>query len=166
MAIAAGGALAASGDLPAALILLYLKCTLLLNGVPATKCKPHSPGKAGGEILTEKLEGLIVLDKVGTETLDLVKIKPQSGKLLATIELGEECAIGESIKVESTELGEGFWVADGGGNAGFLTESVEHLVKEGLSKIIALGQPAKIIGSALVKLSGAHEGLKWSGKPA
>jgi hypothetical protein len=141
-------------------------CVVLLNEAPAANCKPHSPGKPVGEILTGKGKGLIMLD-VGN---DLVKITPETAagaatKLFVTIELGELCAIGESVNVEATELGEGLWIKDIGGNAGFLAETTTHLIVEGLNKLLALGQPAKIIGSAIVELGGPHAGLKWSGVP-
>lgn len=141
-------------------------CRILLNEKVASNCQVHSPSKPNGEILSERINGSINLD-VGN---DLVKFTPENAagatsKLLAVIELGELCAIGESINIETTELGEGLWVKDIGGNTGFLTESTTHLVVEGLSKLLALGQPAKLIGSAVVALGGAHSGLKWSGVP-
>lgn len=160
-------------------------CSVLLNETAAPQCKPHSPGMPAGEILSEKFTGLIILDKEeelkiikeGKEEVifdrisNLVKITPENSagetsKLYLQIELGEECAIGSLVKVETTKLGEGLWLKDIGGNTGFSTEAVTHLVVEGLSTMLALGQPAKTIGSATLKLSGEHTGLKWSGAPA
>ena len=167
-----GGQLTTEGSITLGRI-QFKGCSILLNEVAAPKCLPHSPGKATGEILSERGKGLIVLDKESeTVTSDLIKITPENAagattRLFVVIELGETCAIGESINVESTSLGEGLWIKDGGGNTGFTTEAVTHLIVEGLNKLLALGQPAKIIGSANVALLGAtHTGLKWSGKPA
>ncbi len=165
-----GGELALEGTLTLGRI-LFKGCVVLLNEVAAPKCTPHSPGKPTGEILSERGKGLIVLDKEAAATTDLVKITPENvkgetTKLFAVIELGETCAIGESVNVESTVLGEGLWIRDGGGNPGFTTEAVTHLIAEGLNKLLALGQPAKIIGSANVTLkSVGHVELPWSGKP-
>jgi hypothetical protein len=173
-----GGQLTSNGGISLGMI-LFTGCKVLLNEVAAPKCEAHSPGKAAGSILSEKGEGLIVLDKEvieGKEVIsNLVKITPKvlnaekkvvSSKLFAVIELGASCAIGESVNVEATALGEGLWIKDCKGSTSFTTEAVTHLVEEGLNKLLALGQPAKIIGSANVVLSGAaHKGLKWSGKP-
>ncbi len=144
-----------------------LGCHISLNEKLATNCQAHSPGKPNGVILSERFKGLITLD-VGN---DLVKLTPENSKgetskLLAVIELGELCAIGEEINVETTALGEGLWIRDVGGNAGFLAETTTHLFQEGLSKLLALGQPAKLIGSGVAELGGIHAGLKWSGVPA
>jgi len=159
--ISEGGRLTSNGSISAGRV-LFTGCTTAVNGAVSASCKPRSSGKSLGEIQSEKAMGLIVLDAGN----DLVKITPVVGKRLATIELGLECVIGETVNVEVSEAGEGFWIKDGNGNTGFLTESTMHLIVEGLSKLIALGQPAKISGSAIVQLAGAHSGLVWSGKPA
>ncbi len=163
-AIVEGGKLIAGGGISLGRV-NFTGCKVLLNHVLATKCEAHSPGKPNGEILTERGKGLITLD-VGN---DLVLITPEDAsgattKLLAVIELGEFCAIGEEIKVECHNLGDGFWIADGGGNAGALNRNVSsHLIIQGLSTLLALGQPANILGSAVIGLSGVHAGLSWSG---
>lgn len=169
---AEGGVMSGNGGISAGKI-LFSSCVVLLNEVAAPKCHPHSPGKGetSGEVLSEKGKGLIVLDKVEVakekfETFDLVKITPETGTLFAIIEMGETCAIGESVKVEAKAAGEGLWIKDINGNTGFLTEASEHLIVEGLNGLIALGQPAKIVGSAKIGLEGAHKGMNWSGKPA
>jgi hypothetical protein len=158
-----GGKLTTNGSLTLGDV-LFTGCVVLLNHELAAKCKAHSPGKPVGEILTENGTGLIVLHKSASGVVtDAVLIKADNEKgLFANIEMGETCAIGESVNVNG-EL----WIEDGGGNAGFEKEEVIHLIKEGpLFGLTALGQPAKIIGSAKVILTGAHVGLKWSGKPA
>jgi hypothetical protein len=155
-----GGALIGNGGISLGRI-LFKGCVTLLNEAPAPKCSPHTTGKAAGEILTLKFSGLIVLDKVGAETFDLVRFTPDEGTAFAHIELGETCAIGELVLVEGE-----MWVKDCKGNTSFLTEAVSHLAEEALNKLTALGQPAKIVGSAMIELEGGHNGLKWSGVPA
>ncbi len=147
-------------------------CVTSLNGAISKNCTPHSPGKPLGEILSLQGKGLIALDKLASgELTELIKVVPVNAegkivKLFGMLEMGELCAIGETLNVETTELGEGVWGKDVGGNAGFLTESVTHLMVEALSKLLVLGQPTKVIGSAVVELGGVHTGLKWSGAPA
>jgi hypothetical protein len=175
-----GGILLAQGSISLGKV-LFTGCVVLLNEKLAGACTAHSPtkGEKSGEILSERGTGLIVLDKVSlpekegkveVHTYDLVKLTPENAKsettkLFGVIELGEECSIGESVNVESTTLGEGLWIKDINGNTGFLNEATTHLIVEGLNKLVALGQPATIIGSANVGLEGAHKTLTWSGKP-
>jgi len=157
-----GGKLALEGKITLGRI-LFTGCVTLLNEAISTKCKPSGGGAGAGEILTEKGEGLIVLDELaGGEKDDNVLIKPDTGvgTNFAVIHLGETCAIGETVEVKG-EL----WLKDCLGNASFLEEKVTHLIEESLHGLTALGQPATIIGSANVALAGAHEGLKWSGQP-
>ncbi len=137
-------------------------CVALLNEAIAPNCPVHSPGKPTGEVLSEKIQAEIAL--VGTvEHSDLIKFVPVTGQVYLILELGSKCAIGESVKVESIKAGEGFWLADAKGNTSFLMEAVTHLVREGLETMKALGVPVKTIGSALVELTGVHEGLKMVG---
>ena len=160
-----GGKLLANGSISTARV-LGTGCSVLLNEVAAPKCSPHSPGKLKGEILSEKITGLIVL----SEGSDLVKFSPEKGTLYLSVELGETCAIGEAVRVEAVtnEKGEvqGPYLKDCKGNAAFTEERVTHLVEEGPNRMVALGQPAKTIGSANFVLTGAHKGLSWSGVPA
>lgn len=158
---AEGGRLIANGGISLGDV-LFKGCEVLLNEAAAPKCTPHSPGKKSLEILSERARGLIVLDA----GLELVKFTPENSKgettkLFAVIELGETCAIGESVNVESTALGEGLWIKDCENL--FLKDQPVHLVEEGLHKLLALGQPASIIGSLRVGLGGIHEGLNWAG---
>jgi hypothetical protein len=149
-------------------------CTVELNKEPAPGCKAHTLGKTTGNILTEKATGLILLDKlISGEIDDLVMFTPDpvegvESKIFAKIEMGEECAIGTKVNVETSvapAAGGAFWLKDCEGNKSFLEEKVEHLVVEGLEGLIALGQPAKIEGSAWVKLGPGHVGQKWGGTP-
>jgi hypothetical protein len=169
-----GGLLQASGGISLGRI-LFKGCLTKLNGVASGACKPSGGGTAegSGEILTERGKGLIVLDEVvaGVKE-DYVKITPENEKgettkLFSQIKLGKECSIGESVPVEAKTLGEGIWIKDCGPNpnASFEEEKLEHLIEESLHQLIALGQPATIDGSALVKLAGAHLNLEWGGTP-
>lgn len=132
-----------------------LNCTIDLNESESAACKPHSPGEAAGVIKSNALTGLAVL----SEGTPVVLIKPETGTVLGKIELGVECAIGESLLV-----GGEFTVKDCQNE--FAVEKVEHLIEQGPGTVLtALGQPASLDGSSIVKLSGAHTGLKFSGLP-
>ena len=165
-----GGVLASNGGSTAGNV-SFNGCVTILNGKVSASCKPFSPGKPPGEILSLLGKGLITLDKLASgELAELVKVTPINAKgevtqLFGMLQLGEECSIGEQVNVETTALGEGVWGKDAGGNAGFLSETVTHLMVEALSKLLVLGQPAKVLGSAIVELGGAHKGAKWSGVP-
>ncbi len=169
--VAEGGKLLGSGTISLGRV-LFQGCNVLLNEVVTIKCEAKSPGLPNGQILTQRATGLIVLDTLpGGAVAELVKFTPedlkgQVSKLLAIIELGTGCSIGESINVETTELGEGFWVKDSAGNAGFLTEETIHLFLEGLNKILAMGRPATMTSGVKLGLEGMHAGLNWSGLPA
>jgi len=159
---------------------LFLGCITKLNGVTSSACTPKTAGKKLGEILTLKGKGLIVLDKLepSGEVDDFVKITPDTGKLFAKLEMGIECSIGEFVNVEAKSEGEGLWIKDCGkvseagvceeSNKSFLEEKAEHLIREALAGLIALGQPATIDGSAWVRLdiNTEHKLLKWGGTPA
>jgi hypothetical protein len=162
-----GGLLQANGGISLGR-LLFRGCFTSLNGVAAGGCQTHSTGKPKGEILTEKAKGLIVLDKLESgEVDDFIKIVPDEGLVFAKVEMGEECSIGETIKMEAKAAGEGLWLKDGGPepNKSFLEEKVEHLIEGSLTGLIALGQPTTVVGSALLRLVNEHIGLKWGGTP-
>jgi hypothetical protein len=176
-----GGLLIAEGGISLGRI-LFKGCVTKLNGVISAACKPSGGGTAAksGEILTEKGKGLITLDEVkltveGKEVIDkeeYVKITPEDkeskpSKVFAKIELGAECAIGELVIVEAKTLGEGLWLKDcpngSTSNARALEYSVEHLIEQALSTLLALGQPATIDGSGWAKLTGPHLGFPFRG---
>lgn len=161
-----GGKLTSEGSISLGRILFH-GCITFLNDLPSPPCLPHSLGQPNDLILTLKLKGLIVLDKLESGEVDsFVKFVPDEGKLFVKIELGEECSIGTSVNVEAKTEGEGFWVKDCKGNTSFKEEKSEHLFEEALHGITALGQPATIDGSGFARLEGAeHFGLKWGGIP-
>ncbi len=143
----------------------FTGCKTLLNEAAAANCEAHSSGLPNGTILSEKGEGLIVLDTTAGVTNDLIKIRPDTGLIFAVFELGAKCSVAESINVEAKSAGEGIWIKDCKGNTSFLTEAASHLIEEALEGLKALGVPAKIVGSAILELGGAHNGLKWAGFP-
>jgi len=164
-----GGQLAKEG-----LILLgrikFTGCKVELNSKPAGGCEAHSEGQPVGTILTLKAKGLITLDEVSGVKQHYTKIIPDDEVNLrfAIIEMGEECSIGTKVEVKAKSKGEGLWIKDCKGNgssttAGFLHEEPTHLIEEALNGLVALGQPAKIEGSAVVQLVGGV--TNWSGTP-
>lgn len=158
-----GGKLAAEGGITLGTI-VFTGCLVNLNKVFAKNCKPHSSGKPDGEILTAAGKGLLLLDKLASGALtDLTIIKPDVGKVFVIIEMGELCAIGEKVNVETATEADGLWLKDIGGNTGALESKAVHLIVEAdspLHKLLALGQPALILGSAEVELG---SGLPWKG---
>jgi hypothetical protein len=168
-----GGLLIAEGGIKLGR-LLFKGCITKLNGTTSAACKPKSGGAASGEILTEKFKVLIFLDEVGGVKEDYYKILPEdkeskASKLLAKLELGLECAIGETVNVEEKTLDDGPWLKDCPAEGKTSKERaleyrVEHLLEEALpGTLLALGQPATIDGSLLVRLIGTHLGLKFRG---
>jgi hypothetical protein len=139
----------------------FTGCVTFLNGTLSKACEPRT-GASKGLILSAKAEGLIVLHKLLSGEIDpMILIIPDEKETLATIELGETCAIGESVAVTNhLDL----WDC----NKEFTVHKVSHLLEEfpELHLMKALGQPALIDGSILVKLTGTHEGYKWAGLPA
>ena len=137
----------------------FTGCLTKLNGTTSPPCEPHS-GAFKGLILTEAVSGLIRLHPAGGQPV--VELRPnKEGGNFVTMEMGEECAIGEKVPVA------GVLFLKDCKNEGKV-ELVEHLIEElkELTKLTALGQPATLDGSALIKLTGAaHVGLKFSGIP-
>lgn len=154
-----GGKLIAEGGISLGRV-AFTGCIVLLNGVFAKNCKPQTQGEPVGEILSERGEGLLVLDE-GASNEDLVLITPVDGpaELFAIVEMGELCAIGEEVDVK----GEGLWIGDATGETASLTATVTHLIEEGLNGLFALGQPAELVGSAVIGLGGTHSTLGWKG---
>jgi hypothetical protein len=171
-----GGRLIAEGGISLGRLLLK-GCITKLNGVTSAACKPSGGGtpSKSGEILTEKVKGLITLDEVSVGVKeDYIKFIPEdkegkTSKLFSKIENGPECAIGEFVNLEAKTLGEGLWLKDCPGEGKTSKERsleylVEHLVEHALSgTLLALGQPASLDGSGLVRLTGEHLGLKFRG---
>lgn len=154
-----GGQLAGGG-----VILLgrvkFSGCVTFLNGTLSPPCKP-SNGAESGVVLTEKGQGVILLHKLANGTKDAtVILSPDTGTTLAKVFTGEECSIGEEVPVTGQLV---IWDCE---NA-FATLKESHLIEEfpALHKLVALGQPATISGSANVTLGGVHTGFAWGGTP-
>ncbi len=152
-----GGKLIAEGGLSLGRA-RFTGCITKLNSVLSKNCEPHT-GASKGVIETLKATGLLVLHELkpsGVKDL-LLKLSPDLLLHFANIELSELCAIGEKVPVEGH-----LYLKDCLNDLS--THLVEHLFEEGpLTSLTALGQPATIDGSILVRLVGAHLGLKWAG---
>lgn len=146
----------------------YTGCKTTLNGGESKNCQPKTKGTALGTIVTNALRGLIKLhlltpggavDPVILDTPTVVNGKGET--VLATLELGELCSIGEIVEI----VGDITWIDCQNELA---VHKVEHLIEEfpSLRGLRALGQPATIDGSYLMRLVGAHAGYRWAGLPS
>jgi len=139
-------------------------CLFVVNGKVSAPCEPHSPGLENGILESTAAQGLLVLHKLASGTLDsVVRIEPAVGETFMFIETGPECAIGEKVpligkltlKDSQNEL---------------TTEKSTHLFEQGpLSEVWLLSKtPEHMVtfdGTAFGELSGEHKGLKVSGTP-
>jgi hypothetical protein len=138
-------------------------CVTKLNGTMSSSCTPKSSGMPKGTIETLGIKGelTLYLNELGL-TVTIIRIEPWTGENVASIELGEECAIGEIVAVKGK-----LSLTD----EAVQTEAVTHLVRETslglfpLGGLTALGQPASIDGSATVSMTNSHAGMKFSGVP-
>ena len=129
------------------------------------KCTAKSPGQAAGTIETAGLKGGLVL----AEGEPQIKAEPLAGPTgtLKTIRFeGAECVLPEAILVHGT-----IFLKDCEGFA--TTHRVKHLIEAGKMTTLYFGahtakqlEVTKLLGSAWVKLGGAHGGLEWSAMDA
>jgi len=157
--------------------LKFTGCKMFLNGVESKACVPHTSGAPAGTLETTKLRGDLGLhfllnakgekikdEKTGEVILHgPIQLIPEVGETYMTLELGEECSIGEKVPIIGT-----FYAHDVGNKSGIETHQVEHVIEEGPGTavwVISKTEEHKVIldGSAALTLSGAHIGLKWSG---
>lgn len=137
-------------------------CDTLLTSLTSVSA-PCLPKTAGLSDLIETLlvVGLIKLHLtgVGTNVETLVWIKADvAGQNLVDIETSEECAVGQKIPITGELV-----LRDLGGIS---TSLVTHLFEESpLSTLKASGQKAILDGAGNASLTGAHNGLTWSGIP-
>lgn len=138
----------------------FTTCSTLLNGSLSGPCKPKAGGEPLGTILTNAGKGLLVLH----EGKALTRIEP-TGTEFATIEFDPEegCSLPEKVPVKGA-----LFLKDCKDEA--KVELVEHLIEQGpLTHLFVISDTAEhaanIDGSATIKLTGAHEGLKFSGLP-
>lgn len=141
-------------------------CQTYISGVLTASCEPHT-GEKKGTFTSNPLKGLLVLHKLASGENDtLIRFEPVTGSVFATVELGEECSIGETCAISGVST-----VREVGGGTNFATEALTHTVEQGpLSELwVGTNTPehkAVVEGSASLSLGGAHEGLKWSALPA
>jgi hypothetical protein len=131
-------------------------CQIKLNGTLSKACEPHT-GAMKGVVITNGLKGQLVLH----EGAGLVQLTPVSGETLMTVEMGEECAVGEKIKVGGV-----LTLKD----TALTTEATEHLFVEGpLTNVWFISNTPEhkvvIDGGVIISLAGEHAGLQWSGLP-
>lgn len=142
-------------------------CQTFLNGsgTPSSACLPKTNGAANDEIKTNELHGLLVLHKLGDGTKHHVILllplatEKLGNPLVATVQLGEECAIGESVPITGHLV---LWDVP---PLTLLEHKVVHLMEEfpALRLLKALGQAATILGDFLVLLSSPHVNYEWAG---
>ena|SRR6187399_1941238 len=162
---AIGATLKANGSIGNGAKIKFSGCTTKLNGATSAPCKPKAGGTEDGVINTQAGHALLVLHALaGGGTDDLLSILPDSGETFAFIEMSEECSIGSKVPVIGKAT-----LKDCENLA--LTHLVKHLVEIGpLTELWTISKTAEhvatILGSGWAKLTGAHEGLKFSGDPA
>jgi hypothetical protein len=141
----------------------FTGCEMYLNGVVSKACEPRSEGKFG-TFTSTPLKGLLVLHELAGGAKDtLIRFEPVAGTVFATVQLGEECSIGSTCAISGVST-----VKDSEGKFG--VELVNHLVEQGPLSELWVGTKtaehmAVVDGSASLRLTGAHEGLKWSALP-
>ena len=136
-------------------------CTTDLNGSASPECTPKDAVGGEGTIVTKLLHALLKLHAGN----DIIKVLPDSGETFVTIELPGLCPIGTKVTViGSLALKDCENLA--------LTHLVEHLLEvfTPLTELWVISKTeehkATLLGSAWARLTGEHEGLKWSGDPA
>lgn len=160
-----GGALLGQGTIGEGK-LKFSGCGTSVNGVNSAACTPHTTGTAAGTVETKFLSGLIVLHTLKETGLTdaLLKVVPSEGTLLAKLETGEECAIGEEITVNGT-----VYLKD---CCSLQMHLEKHLLEQGLlTELWVLKKTPEHLetsleGSGLLFLTGTHLGLLFSGDPA
>jgi hypothetical protein len=167
---AVNAVLKANGSIGEGGKVLFSGCTTDLNNVPNAACTPNDITDGLGFIVTQNLHSLLVLHELaGGVKDDLLKLLPDKvggveSNVFAYIEMGEKCPIGKKVPV----IGK-LTLKDCEGLA--LTHLVKHLVEPGpLTELWTISETpehvATLLGSAWGFLTGAHEGLKFSGDPA
>jgi len=156
----------ANGTISKGAKVIFTGCTTKLNGATSAACEPVSGGKKG-VVVTKPGHALIRLDilKGPPEVKhDVIEVLPDEGEIFATIEMGEECSIGEKVNV----IGPRVQYRDCENE--FLVHKVEHLVEILLQELWVISKTAEHVatlgGSFMLYLGGEHLNLKWSIEPA
>ncbi|HWI97054.1 MAG TPA: hypothetical protein VNS60_13395 [Solirubrobacterales bacterium] len=150
-----GAKLEPEGKVSAGAKVKFSGCVFKLNGTVTPACKPHSKGAEPGVIITNEAKGQLSLE--GEE--GILRLQPVTGEVLVTVELGEECAIGEQMPL----IGKLVLTISKS-----TTEAKEHLVAgSALSELwlISKTEEHKVLldGSGILELTGEHKGLAWRG---
>ena len=138
----------------------FTGCETYLDFVLSKPCVPSSIGKANGEVETLALKGLMTLHSFEPVLL----VEPKEGANLAVFHHEEECSLPENVPLRGK-----LFLKDCKTEGD--VELVTHLIEEqtSLTHLYVISDTlehiAVISGSANVKLTGAHAGLKWSGLP-
>jgi hypothetical protein len=134
-------------------------CLVYLKGELNSKCKPKAGGAEVGTILTNSMKGLLVL--VGGSAR--IRLEPASGETIASVSMGAECPIGETIPIRGK-----LFLKD----AEMGTNLVKHSMTEDSTNshlwILNLTAEHEVTCHFLLItfLAGIHESFKWSGDPA
>jgi hypothetical protein len=151
-----GATIEASGAIATGFKAKFTGCVTFLNGTVAPKCEAKTAGQANGTILSGELKGLLQL--LGAEKV--VVVQPKTGEEFLTVATSAKCSFGENVPVVGTLALE---------DPELEVNKADHLFKVNAANTkmgvfdLNEGNKAKIIGSAIVSLSGAHAGLSWRG---
>jgi len=154
-ALQAAGALGRLPGVISGIRAIMKGCKTRISGVTSKACEPNAGGKEPGVIKSNLGHGEIVSENI-------VRLSPDTGETYATIEMGEECSIGEKIPV----LGSLF-VKDA--DNGFLQYKFEHRIEVDPIKSLLYSiskteeHRLSILGVIRVFLEGTHKGLDFSG---
>jgi hypothetical protein len=149
----------------------FSECIAIIGGMIEPNCTPNAGGTQPGVILTNPLHGLLTLHEPKVnEKVELLKILPDVGNTIATIESSPSCIIGKKVPIiGKLYLKDCETVACA--TSTFLTHKVTHLVTVGpLTEMWMISETAEhvmsLLGVARAFLIGAHSGLAWAGDPA
>lgn len=141
-------------------IATFTGCETFLNGKLSAACLLKTGGNPFDTVGTNQVTGSLVLHGSGQAILMKPTVENAKGELIfTTIELGEECSIGERVSVT------GYLMLGSSPSSPFSEHAMEHLLEglPGLKLLSVLGQPASLLGTAWMFLGGAHKGIKWAG---
>jgi hypothetical protein len=149
--------LKANGSIGSGAKVRFSGCITQLNGMTSHACEPNPGGIDPGVVTTNELHGLL--------KGELISILPDTGSTFSTLEMSEECPIGEKVPVFGT-----LTLKDGKGQ--LKSHLVKHLLEVGSkaegTQLWTISQTAEhetfILGSRWAFLGGIHTGLKFSGE--
>jgi hypothetical protein len=155
--------LKANGSIGKGAKIIFNKCSVTINGVAKPECEPNIGQANQGVISTQALHALLELRELGGGFTDVVAtFSPDENEVWAAYKTSIKCPIGPGLTIfgslELRDCGEVLSIpmskhlfepypADGG--LWVLKHTAEHSIV--------------VLGSWWAFLTGAHEGLKWSG---